>query len=442
MSGQHKPFAALRPAAYLWLVGTLLASSSGCTALLAPVSGVPASRLPEPLLAEPRANRQPIDLSRLARAPIQEYHIDTGDILGVYVKGVLGPIDAPPPVNPTPLGSDLPPSVGTPIPVQDDGTISLPLVEPIEARGLTLDQVRRRIFDAYTTGNPPLLLPDAAEILVSLVRRRTIEVIVVRRDSFRGAGFQQAGPGSAIRLEAQEGISQIVQLEYGKNDVLRALVATGGLPGVNAKPMVKIIRKDPAASAWRDAIVQGVYAPAACQPCMCLPDVPDGPNVTVVPLRLPPGEVPTFPPESVILDDGDIVLIENRDAEVFYTQGLLPPGEHILPRDIDLDILQAISVAGGNSLSASGGGGGLGSISAIVDIAPTQLFVIRRTECGQQFTISVDLARALEDPRERILVKPGDVLVLRYKPAEDAARFGIFTFFTYGIQQLLQGNNN
>ncbi len=438
MMGTSQSSPHVRLAASLLAVGMLLASS-GCTALLAPVSGVPASRLPPELLAEPRADRQPIDLSRLVRPAMGDYRLDHGDVLGVYIKGVLGPIDAPPPVNPTPAGSDLPPSVGTPIPVQEDGSIHLPLIEPLEVRGLTIEEARRRILAAYTTGSPPLLLPDAAEILVSLVRRRTIEVIVVRRDSFQGHGG--AGVGTAVRVESQEGVSQIVPLEVGSNDVLRALVATGGLPGVNAQPVVKIVRKDPHASDWYDELVQGVHGSTQNKPCRCPPILPDSPNVTVIPLRLPPGQVPNFPPEAVILHDGDIVLIENRETEVFYTQGLLPPGEHVLPRDYDLDVLQAISLAGGNSLSGSGNaGGGMGAIGGMVDIAPTQLFVIRRAPCGQQFTISVDLARALDDPRERILVQPGDILVLRYKPAEDATRFSLFTFFTYGIQQLLQGN--
>ena len=49
-----------------------------------------------------------------------------------------------------------------------------------------------------------------------------------------------------------------------------------------------------------------------------------GAQVVRIPLRLPPDEPPPFRPEDVVLQTGDIVFIEARDTEVFYTGGLLP----------------------------------------------------------------------------------------------------------------------
>jgi hypothetical protein len=37
--------------------------------------------------------------------------------------------------------------------------------------------------------------------------------------------------------------------------------------------------------------------------------------------------------------------------------------------------------------------------------------------------IRVDLRKALRDPRERILVQPGDMLILQEKPCEAVARY-------------------
>ena len=92
--------------------------------------------------------------------------------------------------------------------------------------------------------------------------------------------------------------------------------------------------------------------------------LPDDPAVLKIPLRVKPGVVPELTTEDVTLQDGVIVYIESRDAEVFYTGGLLSPGEHVLPRDYDLDALQAIAMAGGavgaNGRAAQGGGGGRG----------------------------------------------------------------------------------
>ncbi|MEC7719014.1 MAG: sugar ABC transporter substrate-binding protein, partial [Planctomycetota bacterium] len=53
-----------------------------------------------------------------------------------------------------------------------------------------------------------------------------------------------------------------------------------------------------------------------------------------------------------------------------------------------------------------------------------------------QIAIEVDLFRAINDPSYRILVQPGDTLILRYRPVDEAINFGLGTFFTYGISEL------
>ena len=50
---------------------------------------------------------------------------------------------------------------------------------------------------------------------------------------------------------------------------------------------------------------------------------------------------------------------------------------------------------------------------------PTEVLVIRELPCGDQITIRVDLERALEDPSQRILIKPNDVVMLKYKLSEE-----------------------
>src|SRR5439155_4282031 len=62
-----------------------------------------------------------------------------------------------------------------------------------------------------------------------------------------------------------------------------------------------------------------------------------------VPLRMRPNEPLPFRPEDVLLKNGDIVFIESRETEVYYTGGLLPVAELPLPRDYDLDVLEAIT---------------------------------------------------------------------------------------------------
>ena len=145
-----------------------------------------------------------------------------------------------------------------------------------------------------------------------------------------------------------------------------------------------------------------------------------------IPLRLLPGSPPPLKPEDVILRDGDIVLIEARDTEFYYTTGLLPGLQIPIPRDYDLDVIEAITQVGGtlvaggiNGNNLSGGlvGGGVGAPS------PSLLTILRRLPDGRQVPIRVDLNDAMRDPRENILVQSGDILVLQETPGEALARY-------------------
>jgi hypothetical protein len=145
-----------------------------------------------------------------------------------------------------------------------------------------------------------------------------------------------------------------------------------------------------------------------------------------IPLRLRPGEEIPFTPRDVVLNDGDVVVIRARDAELFYTGGLMGSGEYILPRDHDLDVLQAVAFVRGTLFN-----GGLntnnftGAVTAtgLGNPSPSLLTVVRRTACGGQVVIRVDLNRAAVEPRERILVQAGDLLILQETPAEAFSRY-------------------
>ena len=179
-----------------------------------------------------------------------------------------------------------------------------------------------------------------------------------------------AAPASRVDLPAYE------------NDVLNALARTGGLPGLDAQNEVVIERGS--AADFAD--------PEALRHCLDLPP-PDAvggqsganPNWVYIPLRLRPGEPPPFRPDDVILRNGDIVLIEARETEVFYTGGLLPARQWPLPRDYDLDVVEAIAFVSGplvnggvntNNLSGNLIQPGIGYSS------PRLVTVLRRTADG------------------------------------------------------------
>ena len=66
-----------------------------------------------------------------------------------------------------------------------------------------------------------------------------------------------------------------------------------------------------------------------------------------------------------------------------------------------------------------GGAGNMGGGRSGGFCQPTDVFVIRELPCGDQITLKVDLDRALENPAERILIKPNDVILLKYKLREE-----------------------
>ena len=79
------------------------------------------------------------------------------------------------------------------------------------------------------------------------------------------------------------------------------------------------------------------------------------------------------------------------------------------------------------------------AIANSISVPPTELLVLRKLPADRQLAVRIDLGNALNDPKQRLLVKPGDTLILRYKPQEELINFGFATFFTYGIRQLFQG---
>lgn len=402
-----------------WILAALAQGLAGCAALT-PIEGIPANRLPSVLQEERKADLQTIDFIRLRQDPPPVYLLGTRDILGIFIEGVLGSSEEAPPVH-FPDKGNIPPALGYPIPIREDGTIALPLVPPIKVAGLSLVEAEGRIRRAYTV-DQRILQPGKDRIIVTLMRPRTYEVMVVREEAggvVNGSTSAKRGTGYNLDLKAYE------------NDVLHALTETGGLPGVDAKNEVVIYRGRFADAEARDRLLQTLNQ--SCDPCAHFPPpAPNDPNVTRIPIRFGPGEEPHFRQEDIILHSGDIVVIESRAREVFYTGGVLAGGEHPIPRDYDLDVLGAIAISGGSIAGVSGHGGstfggGGGSLGAL---PPSEIIVVRNLPGGGAIPIKTSLNRAIVDPRSRILIQPGDIVILRYTPQEQIinAFLSVFQF--------------
>lgn len=379
---------------------------SGCSSF--DTVAIPAHRVPTDVLGRPREEMRQISLSRLGLTRPEVEQLGPGDILGIHIEFVLGKEGEAPHVF-FPEQGDQPPALGIPVPVREDGTLALPLIPPVLVDGMTLTQATEAVRRTYIENE--ILQPGQDKIIVTLIRRRQHRVTVIREEAGGQQGVLKRGTGTTLDLPAYQ------------NDVLHALNETGGLPGLDAKNEIYIIRAGFTQGAEWDALVAQL---SSCkEPCSCPPIVPDAPNITRIPLRYYPENVPMFTEEDIILNTGDIVYIPSRDQEKFYTGGALPGGEHPIPRDYDLTVLGAVALAGGSigsggtGIAQVGGAGGGGGVGRTTGCTPSKLIVIRKLECGGQLPIEIDLNRAIMDEQHQILVQPEDTLILKYRFHEE-----------------------
>ncbi len=420
-----------------WAAGLLLAAAlaagPGCAALSNPLAnGVPVRRLPPELLGESKEGLQRIPLTLLRQPPPPAYKLAAGDVLGIWIEGIFGEKGQPPVARPAEPGQ-LPTAVGFPVPIRANGTISLPQVPPIKLEGLTLEEAEEEVRKAYTEIKK-IFQPGRESVIVTLQRRREYHVLVIRQDAGQttpqgGAGVTGArSVGFLLTLGGgargtRRGTGYTLDLPAYENDVLNALARTGGIPGSDAADEVIIERGTFQGTQGRQSMVNALQACPGGDPH----SLAAGTQRIRIPLRYRPGHPPPIRPEDVVLQSGDVVFIEAREADVFYTGGLLPSGEYVLPRDTDLDVVQGPLLVGGvNTANVSGQliNPGLSFPN------PTLVSIIRPTPGGKQVVIRVDLDRALRDPRERVLIQPKDLIVLQERPQEAFGRY-VYEIFNF-----------
>lgn len=139
-------------------------------------------------------------------------------------------------------------------------------------------------------------------------------------------------------------------------------------------------------------------------------------NITRIPIESENGMFPQLEESQITLNDGDVLYIEGRQQDVFYTGGLLEGGRFPLPRDYEIDVLEAIALAGGTEAQVAGGGGAGGRLGNIVPAS--KITIIRRGRNGGSCAISVDGECALGNASERVIIQPGDLIRLEYTDRE------------------------
>jgi LPXTG-motif cell wall-anchored protein len=430
-----------RVAVMVMLAGCVM---TGCSSLTNPVqNGIPVRKLPTDLLSQPhRENLQTVPLSLLRQKQPENYILAAGDVVGVFIAGVFpltladGALTAPPVYFPSqidPLGAGLPPSLGYPVTIRNDGTLALPMVEPISLDGLTVEEANERVRSAYI--DKGILQPGRESVMLTLMQPRQIRVLVFRQEI---GGFSAGGRGDISSNNVKQGTGHIVNLRAYENDVVNALANTGGLPGLDAFDGIFIFRGGQS----NLELTQQLQSLPSSEELSVLSELDV--KVDYIPTRWPPGEPLPFEPEDAILHEGDVVLLEARVEDLYYTAGLLPAGERVLPRDYDLDVVEAVVKASGTMVNGAFGGNNFNGLliqKGIGNPNPSALTVIRRTPNGGQIPISVDLNRALIDPRERILIQPGDVLILQETKFEAMARY-FNDIFNFNVQVFRSGSTS
>ena len=386
-------------------------------------------QMPAALCYGGKGVRVPVNYAMLGQVPPRDHIIGGGDVLGVFIRGVLPPdIDVVPITTGQvtlqrdyypPLGNVETPAVGAPIAVSDNGTLPLPIVGNIPVAGLTVQQATDAIVKQLI--ETETVKEGREYVYVKLLRIRTKRIVVIREDS-------PVQNPSFITKEsypyAKRGTGTIVDLPEYENDVLHALGTSGGLPGIDVMDEVWVLRKQMLPAEFQNRFLEPTdeFDPVT---------MIETPQVTAIAKKLRlwtrPGENTPFNADDIILQDGDVVYLRPRQKDVYFTGGLLPGGSVPLPRDYDIDVLEAVAMANG---SAGGfDGTSAGQYRAITGfrsaIPPTRVLVIRKLENGDQCTIRVDLRKAFSDSSERIIIQPGDFVTLQFRPSELAANIAL-----------------
>lgn len=93
--------------------------------------------------------------------------------------------------------------------------------------------------------------------------------------------------------------------------------------------------------------------------------------------------------------------IESTEEQVFFTDGLLPIGQHSLTRD-DLDLISAIRMVGGEHVEKQG----------------RFATIIRLKQDAKQVVLRCDLRNARNNPSANPLIQSGDVILLDSRAPE------------------------
>src|SRR5262249_54437012 len=158
----------------------------------------------------------------------------------------------------------------------ENGTVDVPTVGEVKVQGMSLAQVEAAIQKVLV--EKEIVTEKSDFVTVSLLKSRTTRVVVIREDALQPTQLQKIAVPYTKHCERQ-----VVDLPAYENDVLHALAASDGLPGLDAYNEVWVLRSQ----GFREEAMEAMLA----NPNTIAGQAGHHPDYVVrIPLRINPGE--------------------------------------------------------------------------------------------------------------------------------------------------------
>ncbi|MGB0760056.1 MAG: polysaccharide biosynthesis/export family protein [Rubripirellula sp.] len=353
---------------------------TGCYAPLKS-PGIPASTLPDSFRMPTKRFSNDLNFAMLTQPVPVSYRLGPKDQIQVEIAnlnprflrlGQVAPETAPGVTSRNLIQVEL----------DESGRALLPLIGSVSFKGKTISEARLQLIAWYSDG-----YLDDPKVSVTLISPATTRVLVLG---------EVANPG-------------VFELPKYENDIAHAIALAGGLI-LESADEITVHRRQ----------AQGQISPAqyeASEGEVSFSDLVDvaSPSIIRIPLR---STIPVeLPIADVVLENGNVVVVNKCAEEAFFVVGLLNPNGLVrfslgtdnrdlgngftLPKDRDIDVVTAVAMAG--------------YIDPID--SPTTVTVHRTRPNGSPMLIRVDLIQARYNRAENIMVQGGDIIYLNPDPA-------------------------
>ncbi len=343
--------------------------------------GVRASSLPMEFRLPLRTQGPALNYARLTIRPPQDYILGPGDSLNITIPGLYQRAETLP----------------MHVQVMASGEIHLPLVGAVRVAGMNLLHAQSAVNAAYANGflqNP--------RINVVLAEKQSTTVLVLG---------QVKAPGAHILPKYENDVGHALAAAGGFTEDAADIIEVHRSPGWSRNPQdIAVPRLPPLPTEARAPDFGVSIRLPYCNSIPAPSRHEESQLIQKISLRGPGANALTL--QDVMLRPGDVIVIPNRKHEVFFVVGKLSQtntvrftiGDRerelgvgfILPRDREIDVVTAVTMAG--------------YIDPID--SPTTVTVQRVMPGGRPLLIHVDLIKARSDPRETVLVRPGDIIYL------------------------------